>query len=70
MYEGIVFPLSAVLLSFILVSHWSAVLISRNHSITRLISFPKNDSIQGPYSDISDLRLEVLFVKEIRRVIE
>jgi hypothetical protein len=28
------------------VLHWSAVLISRNHSITRLISFPKNDPIQ------------------------
>jgi hypothetical protein len=28
------------------VPHWSAVLISRNHSITRIISFTKNASNQ------------------------
>ncbi len=27
-------------------------------------------SVHGPYSDISDLRIEALFVKEIRCVIE
>jgi hypothetical protein len=37
-------PSSAVLLSFILVPYWSAVFISQNHSITRLISFTKKNT--------------------------
>jgi hypothetical protein len=36
------------------VPHWSAVLISCNHSITRLISFTKNASNQGPYTETID----------------
>ncbi len=38
------------------VPHWSAVLISRNHSIIRLISFPKKLK-KRPYSEITSLFL-------------
>ncbi len=49
--KDFVIPSSAVFLSTIglfLSNHWSAILISRNHSITRLIHFPKKLKKNNP----------------------